>query len=392
MRGKIDAVRTWALERPAVVAALFLPFFEPIGLEEMYVPLYWVFFAWRMFSIAAAAVLFLACPRLSAGTAVIGGYQLVLMVSTLANGVDYHEWLFKAALTAGVCLLADQCADVSAKALVKGLFFTLGGLCLANLASVLLFPGGMAGPGIYLMGSDNVHATFIIPAMALLALCGGAARWPAVVQMALAALLASPLFITWSVTGMLAVTAFLALFLLSWVRKSYRLCNVWVYYAVIVGAFLLLVFFWMPGNAAAMLQSVLHKNMETFSGRTGVWERVIACIREKPLLGHGKLRSLEALAIYGAYYCHNILLQTAFDTGAAGSVVFLVQMGLLGRSLWRVRTVRSGYILAAALFSMLLYFMGEGQLYMMPYICILMLCFHAEDVVRALEPDENVCK
>lgn len=386
MREKMDALRQKILNRPACIVLLFLPFFEPIGLENLFVPLYWVFFAWRLLSIAAAVVFFLVRPRLSAGTAVIGVYQAVLMVSTLVNGVDYHEWLFKAALTAGMCLLMDQCMDVDARALVKGLFFTLGGLCLANLATVLLFPGGMAGLDIYLLASDNVHAAFIIPAMAMALLYGGAARWPVAVQALLLAAFASSLFITWSVTGMVGVTACLALFLLLPVPKSYRLCNVLVYYAAIAAVFVLLVFCWTPDRFAGFLQNVLHKNVMTLSGRTGVWDRVIQCIAEKPLLGHGKLRSLEAVEVYGGYHCHNLLLQTAFDTGAVGCGVFAAQMGLLARPLWRTRSTRSGYILAAALCAMLLYFMSEGQLYAMPYICILMCCFHAEDVTAALEP------
>lgn len=68
------------------------------------------------------------------------------------------------------------------------------------------------------------------------------------------------------------------------------------------------------------------------SGRVTLWKRSGEAILKRPLFGHGQGRFRRALADNAFNHPHNILLQTAFQWGAAGALLFLA---LLCRALTR---------------------------------------------------------
>lgn len=395
MREKLDGLRVRMLSNPWIVALLFLAFLRPNDIVNPNVVLSWAMVAYKGVAMLLIAFCFLVRPYLSLATVVLGVYQVLLAVCTVLNGnTGLSGWIYAAASIGAVCLLADEAATTDPKALVKGLACCLGALCVINLATVLLFPNGMrymdnseryANLDCYFfLGMDNSHAFFIVPALVVSVLYAQSVRWPFIAQAGLLALFTVSVYITWPASGVVAVSVFIVLFLLYRVRKSYRLCNVCTYYGAIAALFVVLVLLRMTQWLAPVIEDVLHKNL-SLSGRVPLWEKVMVWIREKPLLGYGKLSSDATEQMVGQVNCHNIFLQVVMDTGLAGLAVYVVFLGLLIRPLWRVRQRFAGFMLAAGLFSFLLILQVESLVWPLPFYTLALLCYHAPAVADALE-------
>lgn len=386
---KLNDLRIWALTNPWVTALLFAPFFKPMGLCWAFKAADMIWTCWKVAAALFIALLFLSRLRVSAVTVLLGVYQVLLMISTLAYGSDLPLWLYDAVAIAAFCLLMEMCIATDIKVLVKSLFYVLGALCLVNLVSVVLFPQGICGMDVtFVLGHDNTHALFILPLLGLTALYAGHKNWPLWAQLLLMALFSASIFLTWSATALVGVAAFFAAFLLGRTRKGYWVGNVAVYYAVIAAMFLLLVVLRMPEKFAFIIENILHKDV-TLTLRLNVWESVAVRIRERPWLGYGKVLNETAVPLIGVNHCHNAFLQAAFETGIGGLIVYLAALALLVRPLWRTRKSRSGYVLVAALFALLVDHIAETPVYPLAGYGIMLLCYHAEEVTAALESPET---
>lgn len=82
----------------------------------------------------------------------------------------------------------------------------------------------------------------------------------------------------------------------------------------------------MPGKGA--------KEIETFTGRTWLWEQLMERYWEEPLLGYGFIASTryEGQQFHSA---HNLIIQALLDTGAVGSGLVLWALWAVGRESWR---------------------------------------------------------
>lgn len=394
---KINDLREKILSSPWIVALLILPFFKPYYFFHSYAVLDWSMVAWKGVSMLVIAVCFLAKPKLSLVSVLLGAYQVVMVLCALYNHHEFSvsHWVYSSASIAALCVLVEEAVDADPKALVKGLFYCLGMLCLVNLATVLLFPNGMdymedskhysGSTDFYFLGIDNNHGFFIVPLLAAAMLAAWNMRWPLPAQLGLLALFTVSVYITWSATSVVAVSMFLILFVLCRVKKSYRLCNVCTYYGMIAAIFIFIIVLQAIDWLAPLVTDVLRKNMD-FSGRIPLWQTAISCIREKPLLGHGIYTTEAMRELSQQINWHNMFLDVLFRTGAVGMAVYLAVFGLLVRPLMRTRKSFCGYMLAAALFAYLLILQAEGLLWPLPFYTLLLLCYHAEKVVPAMEP------
>ncbi len=394
MREKLDALRARTLSNPVIIALAVMFLLRPPGLAGLSLALSWTMAAGRIVVALGVAVFFLARPKLSAATVTIGVYYVIVLASTLINHGDrgIYGTLNEDVCIAVVCVLVDMAADTDPKAFVRGMAGGLGIMCVANLVTVILSKSGIGYYAhtweYYLMGLDNSHSFFIIPLLPAALLCAGERRWPMWVQAALLALFTASVYITWSASGVVAVSVFILLFLLWKLKGSWRVCNIGMYYAAIAAIFLLVVVLQTTGWFSFLIRNVLHKDL-TLSKRTPIWTAAIAYIRERPLLGGGELAYETARALLGGINCHNLYLQVPFDTGIVGSVVYLTLLGLVVKPLMRVRKSFGGYMLAAGLFAYLLVLEVESLVWPMPFYMLFILCYHAEKVVPALEPEPD---
>lgn len=390
MLTKLNRFRIWLLSRPALVALLFLPFFEP-AIAIQYPAADWTYVVLKGVSMLCLAACFLARPLVSPVTIAVGVYQVLVLIILFVerSGGSVYRWVFDTASIAAICLLVEQAADGDARAAVSGIFYVLGTLCVINLITVVLFPGGMSytdKEDWYFLGLDNSHAFYIIPLLPAAALYAWNRRWPRWVQLGMMVLFSLSLYITWTVTGMMAATVFIILFLLSWVKGSSRVCNIGVYYAGILLVFLLFVVFRVTDRFAFFIQDVLHKSL-TLSGRLPLWQTALDCVKASPLLGHGLVTPDRMVELAGEINCHNIFLQCLFDTGLVGTAVYVTALCLLIRPLMKLRSNYAGYMLAAGVCAFLLLLQAESLVWESEFYTLLILAANGEKVAAALDPD-----
>ena len=391
VRQKMDALRVRVLGSPLALALMMAPFLNPRGLSSAFPVLNEVFLWWKVPVALLLAVFFLARPRLTAATVAVGAYYAVAFASTWLHHVEgsSYELMRIAACSGAMCLLVDLAADTDPKALVKGLAYYLGAVCVINLATVVLTRFGIGyyvGRGDnYFLGLDNAHGFFICLMLTVAMLYAWHTRRPPWVQIVLLALFTASVYITWSASSVVAVSVFIALYGLWYVKGSWKVCNIGTYYAVIAVMFLLLVVLRVTDRFAFVIEEVLHKNVD-LSGRVPLWARTLPYLLQDPVLGLGVHTDGQLYEILGTVNCHNLFLQVAFDTGVAGSVIYLAALGLLVKPLMRVRKSFGGYMLAAGLFSLLVILQMEALVCPVPFYVLLALCSNGEKVVRGLEP------
>ena len=397
---KLNGLRVWALSSPWIVVLLFLPFFRPNDIVNRYLVLSWAMVVYKGVAMLLIAACFFAKPKLSPVTVLIGVYQLLLAVCTWLDHsyTHYAGWVYSTVSIGALCILVEEAVETDPKALVRGAAGCLGLLCLVNLATVLLFPGGMRYMDdsplysgldcFYFLGMDNSHSFFIVPLLPLALLCAWNRRWPFAAQAALLALFTASIYITWPASGVVAVSAFIALFVLYRVKNSWKLFNVCTCYGAVAAVFLLVVALRVTDWLQPVIVNVLHKSM-TLSGRLPLWERVMPVLRAKPLLGYGMYEEGAMWQLVGQVNCHNLFLQTMFETGLAGLAVYAAALGLLVRPLMRTRRTLGGYMLTAGLFAFLLVLQAEALVWPLPFYTVMLLCYHAERVVAALAPPES---
>lgn len=395
---RLNKFRVWLLGSPLMVALLFAPFFRPAGLlafDHIFIDISMV---WKGVSMLCIAACFLTRPRLSALTILLAAYQVLQVVMTVVRGSSgsLSDWLTTTASIGAVCALVDLGVYTDIKALIRGIFYCLGLFILINLATVLIFPGGMVfdPPRIdsYFMGRDNGHPFFIIPLMAVASLYGWSRRWRWYTLLALMAVFGAAVYLTWSAAGVVSVSLFLALFALDLLEENeplgkYRgkVCNICVYYCAIAAVFLLLVILKAPARFSFLIEQVLHKNV-TLSGRTELWANVMSYVASHPFFGNGVYEWKDMEQLVGQINCHNVYLQCLFDTGLVGFALYMAALGLLVKPLMRTRKTFGGCALAAAVFAALMDLQAESMVYDLPYYTLFMLSYYAEKVVPAMGP------
>lgn len=402
MMEKMRDARARALCSTLFMIFVLAPFFRPPSFFSMEgvlgARINQAYAIWKALSMLLIGLLFLAKPRLSPLTAVLAAYQCLALASTLINHSDYgvYDWANNAASIGALCLLADIAADQgdrAPRAMVKALFLWLGALCLVNLATVLLVKSGHdLYPGeidYYFMGLDNKHGFFIIPFLPVAMLYAWNRRWPFAAQLALLVFLSASIYITWSASSVVAASAFIALLFVWQLKHCRRACNIGVYYGVLAAVFLLIVVFRATEQFAFIIEDVLHKDV-TLSHRTPLWAACLQYIRARPWLGCGVYTSETMHAMVGADHCHSVLLECLFETGVAGLAVYLAALGLLVKPLMRTRDTFGGYILAAGFFSTMLLLQAESPGFPYPFYLLFALCYHAEQLVPALDPDAEI--
>lgn len=391
---RLNKFRVWLLGNPLLVALLFAPFFRPGCLNDLFD---WIYVCWKGVSMLCIVACFLARPKLSALTVLLAAYQILLAAMTLirASGESLSSWMFTTASIVMLCVLLDECVEADPKALVKGLFGCLGILILINLATVLLYPGGMhytQMPDYYFMGRDNSHPFFIIPLLAVTAMYGWHRQWKWYTHLAVSVVFCMSIYLTWSAAGVVAASAFLVLLVPDMLEEREplakyrgRLCNICVYYCAVAAVFLLLIVLKAPSRFSFLIENVLHKNV-MLSGRTVLWEKVTPLVTRHLFFGNGMVTWEDMSELVGEINCHNVILQCLFDTGLVGLGLFMAALGLLIKPLMHTRKSYCGCALAAAVFAGLMDLQAESLVHPLPYYTLFMLAYHADLILPALEP------
>lgn len=323
---------------------------------------------------------------------------LELLVSTVFHsGTSLFSWFYNAAMVLSACFLVEELMLVAPK---NGLwcFYGFFSACvLSNTAAMLLFPNGLyinsttRTPWCWVLGGDNAaYAYYIIASTAAMLYSHYIKKRTTLVSMLVLVSAFVFVFVRQIATGMACQVVWLLLYLgfrFKWFRK---LLNTRYALYLALGGFIFVVlgrkFIFEP------IVTALGRDI-TMTGRTMVWDRVLARAVKKPILGYGvhngeqfnSLFSLEALGT------HDYLLNLLFWGGIAAVALFgltfyyACKSGAKQRGSWGVKCLTVGLIVCA------FRFLTENG-YVEFYYMLITLMAYSRELERASEENDRIGK
>ena len=222
-------------------------------------------------------------------------------------------------------------------------------LVYGNLVTVFLFPAGMynlgTGRGYWLLGQVNQIILYVLPAMVLELLYNRYVkkkRYPGIRTWMLITTGIVTAVVVWSATALVGIAVFIGIVLIGCTAGIYIDLKYGILASVII--FAAFVIFRVQDIFAYFIVDILHRNL-TFSTRTEVWDRALACIQQKMILGYGAETSEQAVKHFGYLTPHNRYLYLWYQGG-------IVMLGMFGRVLLNgAKTLRSAAGSKAAIYT-----------------------------------------
>lgn len=331
---------------------------------------------WLVVSIAICLIIWLyeRAPRKLA-VAAISGFTAILAISTALYGSFTWAWFDQWVPVLGVTIFAIGCSRFRSPQLTAIYLVTIT-WSFINVASMVLFPGGMIGASSYFFGNRNIAYQIIFPALAASMLLDAKNGSALSVPTALAFVLGlAQIIMGGSATTLIA---FIAFFIVLLVLKVRQLRSVITGYTLVLlsalGTFSV-VFLHASETFAPFIENAFNKSA-TLSGRIPVWEKILEISDSShALLGRGVSGHWD-LIVNGThfYHAHNMFLEAWFEGGLLGLVLFAAILVICCHSLYRNRHMRPAIILTATLGAYLIEGITENPLGASMFLIIALCC------------------
>lgn len=171
----------------------------------------------------------------------------------------------------------------------------------------------------------------------------------------------------------------------SWSRRSKLLA--------LAGVAVVLALFWGLLTAYYTIYSTAGYQMQTLTGRLGIWAYFLAESLQRPWLGHGFDSAWKVIPPFGpdqfmAAHAHNELLQQFYAYGLAGVALFTGLYGSLCRQVRRLRPGPNRAFFAAFLLFVLVRGLADTQRFdlSLPLWSVIMVSLLMDGHLRAPEP------
>ena len=115
-----------------------------------------------------------------------------------------------------------------------------------------------------------------------------------------------------------------------------------------------------------------------------MWDKALAHLSDKPILGFGSQTRDYMIDLIGKRHCHNLLLQILFQTGIIGLFVFASLLLNVSRVLSKSHFLRCKSIIVITIFCFLVMYLTELAS-IATFLWILVIAVHIEDIGSALE-------
>ena len=269
----------------------------------------------------------------------------------------------------GAVLLTEMAVRRNAEKAVRAFYAVFWVQAVVNAFSVFVYENGLYvgpdGEAQFFLGQKNLFIMTILPGLCLgyaaLVMSGKRMTWDYLVFLALSA--ASILRI-WSASSIVGIFLFAAGILLSkFVRKNF-LFSVKTSAAVWAAGFIAIVVLKMQSLLEPVVVHVLHKNM-TFSGRIGLWERLMGEITKSPFIGYGvetarQFRAhAEANTNLHLIHSHNYILELLMKGGVILLAVFVLLLLEVSKKLDPLLDTKEARGIAVTLFAFFICFIGD---------------------------------
>lgn len=269
--------------------------------------------------------------------------------------------------------------------LLISIFIVTSALSFLNLASMILYPGGIVQNSVYFFGNRNAAYQVVLPSVASAMLIERQRRSPLPLLSVFSSIIGFLQFaIGSSVTSLVAYLFLFTLLMFFANRKIGALFSSYILVILSIVGTVGLVFLHVHEAFAPLIEGVFRKSL-TLSGRTRLWDKVISLGDCEHLpLGRGASGYRE-INVDGVqfYHTHNLYLETWFDAGVVGVALLLVLLLACCYSLHKLRSDRQAVILASTLGAYLTIGMVENILTPSFFMFLILCSMHLGETTRA---------
>ena len=368
-----------------IVFAIFC-FFPPACIEVLVPWLDEIIDICRLFLIVGAIAVCVKDRGISKIILLIIAYYGLLMASTILNSGDLWEAISQASSAIGVSIFNELCLRRDVESFLKSVVIVFSFLCTVNLITVILFRDGLyTSRDFYFLGNYNTHIYYILPLLMCVLLC-----WEEKIHFGIKILLivfCSISFVSChSVSSMITMSVFSVLVLIREIiskKGKWLFQKVTGFYVLYIVGSLEIVVVRIHRFFSYIIENIFHKNM-TLTGRTPMWDKALAHLSDKPILGFGSQTRDYMIDLIGKRHCHNLLLQILFQTGIIGLFVFASLLLNVSRVLSKSHFLRCKSIIVITIFCFLVMYLTELAS-IATFLWILVIAVHIEDIGSALE-------
>lgn len=345
---------------------LIIPFFKPGCLYYIAPTVSTIFDFWLIVAVGIIGVIYLLRGKMSKMMLVIILFELSFVFTTVINNGSMWVCIKTCVEPIALCMLVELCISQCVKKLINTLVYVLGIEVVIDGITILAYPQGMyATYGFYphwenwFLGFRNEHGLYILPLLCFFWIYATYKNLPRFARLSGIILLSLPIYLSWSATSVMGVSAFLILYLFSELHLLTKFLEIKKYILIIVAAFFSLVLFRLQDVFAPLIVGILKRSL-TFTGRTFVWDKTIAFIKMHPFLGGG-INTLEVDArIINAPHAHNYFLQILYQSGILGMTFFVVIVVLMVKHMQHAKDRKYSFIISSTLFSFLVLLLAES--------------------------------
>ena len=334
------------------------------------------------------------------------GFLALSAISTLLHDGSLDLMFTNTLMLVSPCLFVSTLQRSEILPFIKSVVLVIGLILLSNLLLVVFIPDGIYsynGHSRWLLQNGGVQSRWCFLLVLFAGLCDILKRQRLSKLFALSVFLS---FVTvWmlgSATSMVSLVVEIVLILFGG-RKALRKVDCASLNAVILVLFVAVVLLrvadYLPYEDIALFlgKDLTYSSGSTFTGRTFIWDAVIAGIRESPLIGHGWQRYVATglTQFFGQQdysSSHDLWLHVAFVGGFVGLASFVLMYLNSTKGVDSLRSEKLRRLFVAAFAAFLLMSIFE-QILASQFM--ILLAFATSPIVRALDGaicDEGSCK
>lgn len=308
-------------------------------------------------------------------------FYLSLLFSTFYFGQTYVNLLFEfISILSWIILFKTNIFDN--KKFFTNLENTFLFLLTINFITIVLFPGGFyqnssGYSSNYFLGYDNNLITYIFPALAL-SFTNSYGETGKVGLKSIYLLIISLLSIilTWSATGVVAISIIAVLFSIYTFKKKDFPIN--KYIIIVLSLFVCIVLLRIQNIFSFIIEGWLKKDL-TFTGRTYIWDIFIKQIKQSLFIGHGIVDYKYLIKSLNAGHAHDYFLQILYQGGIIALSMFL---GFFFTAINKMKNCKQKKYVGIIIFAYLISFIFEAYTLTNMFIIVLLISYYYEPLLK----------
>lgn len=274
-------------------------------------------------------------------------FYIQLLVATIINRGSLFDCFRYILPPVAVIIYYECCRNNNRIHLIRALFWIHFAFMIVNLLTVLFFPNGLYSvqgvttENYYFLGHNNAVARFLLPGVFYAILYDyieiGKPGWKSFL-MSIASFLTVTL--TWSNTGMVGLGIMLLFLFLITTRDMPGIFTGRNAFILSVVLFIVVVLNNNLGMFDFVIEKVFHKEV-TLTGRTFLWNAILAAIAKRPWAGYGygvSIADIYTTSRYVASSAHNYFLDLLLRGGIPHLVIQVLIVIVTYRSVDKTHT------------------------------------------------------